>query len=83
MRCLCAVATLGSVASYATAYALCGRKRCSAPTIACHLGLLPLGEAGRGYMQLVTPRVVAIAVRMLMTSWMTNLMVSFFIAVKG
>ena len=45
--------------------------------------LLPLGEAGRGYMQLVTPRVVAIAVRMLMTSWMTNLMVSFFIAVKG
>ena len=64
--CLCAVATLGSVASYK----------------ACHLGLLPLGEAGRGYMQLVTPRVVAIAVKMLMTSWMTNLKVSFFIALK-
>ena len=46
------------------------------------MGLLPLGEAGRGYMQLVTPRVVAIAVRMLMTSWMTNLMDSFFIALK-
>ena len=34
-------------------------------------------------MQLVTPRVVAIAVKMLMTSWMTNLMDSFFIAVRG
>ena len=33
-------------------------------------------------MQLVTPRVVAIAVRMLMTSWMTNLMVSFFMFLK-
>ena len=48
------------------------------------MGLLPSGRLGGGYtpMQLVTPRVVAIAVRMLMTSWMTNLMVSFFIALK-
>ena len=49
------------------------------------LGAPPLGGLGGGYtpMQLVTPRVVAIAVRMLMTSWMTNLMVSFFMFLKG
>ena len=33
-------------------------------------------------MQEVTPRVVAMAVRMLMISWMMNLMVSFFMGNK-
>ena len=32
-------------------------------------------------MQLVTPSVVAMAVRMLMISWMMNFVVSFFIVV--
>ena len=36
---------------------------------------------GRSYIQLVTPRVVAMAVRMLMTIWTMNLMVSFFIVI--
>ena len=37
----------------------------------------------RAPMQLVTPRVVMMAVRMLMMSWMMNFQVSLFIVVTG
>ena len=50
-------------ATYALPMPCFGRKRCSAPTVACHVGLLPLGEVRRGFSPHVDPHGLAACLR--------------------